>query len=341
MDIKEILFKLADISGVSGNEDRASELAMEYLKKYSSDVKIKNRNVIANIGERSNDKPHVLLDAHIDQIGMICTYITDDGFIKVGNVGGLDRRLLMAQRVIIHGKRDITGIIVSTPPHLVSSDEKKASKVPEIEDICIDTGYTKAELEEIVSLGDSITFATECKELIGGRVTGKSLDDRCGVVAILCALEQLQGEELPCSLSVVFSAQEEVGERGAKIAAYEINPDIAIAVDVSFAYTADDIEYKCGKMGEGAMIGISPSLSRIISEKLIETAKMYNIPYQIEVMSGLTSTNADQFSVTRCGVKACTVSIPLKYMHTPVEVMQISDIENTARLIAEFIRRCS
>ena len=338
MDTKELLFKLSNVSGVSGDEDKASELAMEYLRKYSNDVQIKNGNVIANLGKRSEDKPHVMLDAHIDQIGMICTYITDDGFIKVGNIGGLDRRLLMAQRVTIHGKRDITGVIASIPPHLASGDEKK---VPKIENICIDTGYTKAELEEIVSLGDSITFATECKELLGGRITGKCLDDRCGVLAILCALEQLKGEVLPCSLSVVFSAQEEIGERGAKIAAYEINPDIAIAVDVSFAYTADDVEYKCGKMGEGAMIGISPSLSRIISEKLIETAKSCEIPYQIEVMSGLTSTNADQFSVNRCGAKACTVSISLKYMHTPVEVIQISDVEDTARLIAEFIRRCN
>ncbi|NLP26779.1 MAG: M42 family metallopeptidase [Clostridiales bacterium] len=332
------MFKFANISGVSGDEDRASELALEYLEKYSNDVQIKNGNVIANIGKRTEDKLHVMLDAHIDQIGMICTYITDDGFVKVGNVGGLDRRLLMGQRVTIHGKRNITGIIASTPPHLASGDDKK---VPKMEDICIDTGYKKVELEEIISLGDSITFATECKELVGGRITGKAFDDRCGVVAIICALEQLKGEDLPCSLSVVFSAQEEVGERGAKIAAYEINPDIAIAVDVSFAYTADDVEYKCGKMGEGAMIGISPSLSRIISEKLIVAATTSNIPYQIEVMSGLTSTNADQFSVNRCGAKACTVSIPLKYMHTPVEVIQISDVEDTGRLIAEFIRRCN
>lgn len=338
MDTKKLLFKLSNISGVSGDEDRASELAMEYLRRYSKDVKKKNGNVIANIGERSKDKTHILLDAHIDQIGMICTYITGDGFVKVGNVGGLDRRLLMAQRVTIHGKRNITGIIASTPPHLVGNGE---NKVPKMEDICIDTGYKKAELEEIISLGDSISFSTESRELIGGRITGKSLDDRCGVVAILYALEQLKGEELPCSLSIVFSAQEEVGERGAKIAAYEINPDIAIAVDVSFAYTADDIEYKCGKMGDGAMIGISPTLSRNISDVLIETAKSYNIPYQIEVMGGLTSTNADQFSVNRCGVKTCTVSIPLKYMHTPVEVIQISDVENTGRLIAAFIRRCS
>lgn len=338
MDTKELLFKFANISGVSGDEDRASELALEYLEKYSNDVQIKNGNVIANIGKRTEDKLHVMLDAHIDQIGMICTYITDDGFVKVGNVGGLDRRLLMGQRVTIHGKRNITGIIASTPPHLASGDDKK---VPKMEDICIDTGYKKVELEEIISLGDSITFATECKELVGGRITGKAFDDRCGVVAIICALEQLKGEDLPCSLSVVFSAQEEVGERGAKIAAYEINPDIAIAVDVSFAYTADDVEYKCGKMGEGAMIGISPSLSRNISEKLIVAATTSNIPYQIEVMSGLTSTNADQFSVNRCGAKACTVSIPLKYMHTPVEVIQISDVEDTGRLIAEFIRRCN
>lgn len=339
MDLKEIIKELSEAYGVSGEEDEAAAKAAGYLSAYSESVRIKNNSVIADIGKRSEDKHHVLIDAHIDQIGMICTYITDDGFVRVGNVGGLDRRLLLAQRVIIHGKKRISGVICSMPPHLMSGKEGK--KVPEMTDICIDTGYSKDELKDIVSLGDRISFDVKCKELAGGRITGRALDDRCGVASVLRMLELIHGEELPCSLSVVFSSQEEIGERGAKTAAYEINPDIAIAVDVSFAYTEGEDETKCGKMGEGPMIGISPSLSREISDRLVETAVKAGIPYQIEVMSGLTSTNADQFSVNRCGAKACTVSIPLKYMHTPVEVIQLSDVEDTAKLLAEFVRGCS
>jgi endoglucanase len=139
-------------------------------------------------------------------------------------------------------------------------------------------------------------------------------------------------------VTVLFSSQEELGERGARIAAFEINPDIAIAVDVSFGYADGETEYECGKLGKGAMIGISPSLSREISDELVETSKACNIPYQLEIMNGLTSTNADRFAVNRCGSKACTVSIPLRYMHTPVEVIDVEDVRMTAELLAAYIR---
>ncbi|MGN0621672.1 MAG: M42 family peptidase, partial [Porcipelethomonas sp.] len=276
-------------------------------------------------------------DAHIDQVGLIVTDITDEGFVKISNVGGIDRRLLPAQRVVIHGKKDVSAVISSVPPHLSGKEKGKA---PEFDDICIDTGMDKEVLSEVVSPGDKISFDTNCRELLGNRITGAALDDRCGVASVLYALELLRGEKLPCSLSVVFSSQEELGERGAKIAAFEIEPDIALAVDVSFAYTSGDKEYECGKLGKGPMIGISPSLSREISDRLMEISTEENIPFQREVMHGLTSTNADQFSVNRCGCRACTVSIPLKYMHTPSEVIQIDDVRYTGELLASFIRRC-
>lgn len=337
MDLKKVLFSLANTDGVSGNEKNAAETALEFLKNYTDNAYIKNGSVIGHIGERSENKPHILIDAHIDQIGMVCSYITNDGFIKVGNLGGLDRRILAAQQVIIHGKKDIDGIICSTPPHLSDGDKK----VPKMTDFSVDTGYSKKQLEEIVSLGDTISFSPQCRELLNNRISGKSLDDRCGVASILYMLELLKddNDKLPCSITVLFSSQEELGERGAKTVAYEVNPDIAIAVDVSFALTADESEEKCGTMGKGCMIGIAPVLDRKISDELISIAKEKNIPYQIEIMNGSTGTNADQFSVTRCGVKSVTCSIPLKYMHTPAEEIEMTDIENTALLLAEYIRR--
>lgn len=336
MDLGKILIELSNSVGVSGEEDSAAQIALDYLKQYNGNAYIKNGNVIANFGNREEGKPHILIDAHIDQIGLIVSYITDDGFIKVGNVGGIDRRLVFAQEVVIHGKEPVIGIISSIPPHLSSSDEKK---VPEISDILIDTGYTKEELSELISLGDKISFKNSAKKMLNDRYSGVAFDDRSGVLAILRVLDILKNDVKLPSFTVLFSTQEELGTRGSMIAGYDINPDISIAVDVSFALTADDCESKCGKLNDGPMIGISPSLSREVSNDFIEIAKCKNIPYQIEVMGGLTSTNADSFAVSRGGSKAVTISIPLKYMHTPVEVVALSDIENTAILIAEYIRR--
>lgn len=335
MKSKETITSLADAHGVSGDENAAAELALSYMKKLTDDCCIKNGNVIGNFGVRTENKKHVLIDAHIDSIGFAVTFITDDGFLKCAGVGGIDRRLLAAQQVVVMGRQEIKGVICSVPPHLTKDGDKK---VPSFDELCIDIGMSKVEAEKLVSLGDKVVFLQHCADLQGDRLTGGSLDDRCGAAAVLYAAELLKGESLGCSYTVMLSTQEEVGERGAKIGAYDIAPDIALEVDVSFALTSDDSPVKCGKMGGGCMIGISPVLDRELSEDLIETAKKNGLPYQLEVMSGETGTNADRFSVTRCGVRAATLSIPLKYMHTPVEVISLSDVENTAELIAGYIR---
>lgn len=334
MDIKNTVAMLSEVAGASGNESLAAELALDMLKKYCPDAEIKNGNVIGKFGKFNESLPSLVLDAHIDQIGMIVTYITDEGFVKIGNLGGIDRRLLPAQQVVIHGKRDIKGVICSVPPHLSSGKKEVIS----FSDAAVDTGMTKSELEEIISYGDTITFDVKSRNLIGSRITGGALDDRCGVASILYALELLKDRKTAYNVTVIFSSQEELGERGAAIGAFEINPDIAIAVDVSFAFAKGENEQKCGYLGKGPMIGISPSLSREISHKLIDTAKNSKIPYQLEVMNGLTSTNADRYSVNREGAESCTVSIPLRNMHTPVEVIDISDVEFTGKLLAEFIK---
>lgn len=332
MDLEKSIRSLADARGVSGDETDAAELALSMLKSYTDDCFIKNGNVIGRIGCKGA-KPHILLDAHIDQIGFTVTHITDDGFLKIAGCGGIDRRLLLAQQVTVLGSKPLDGVICAIPPHL----EIDESKVPEMEDICVDVGLSKARAEEMISLGDKIVFSSRCEKLQGDRITGAALDDRCGVAAVLRALELVKDKALQCGLTVMFSTQEEVGERGAKIGAFDIEPDIAIAVDVSFALTADDSELKCGKLGGGCMIGFSPVLDRELSQSLKAVAEKNDLPYQIEVMSGTTGTNADRFSVNKSGVKAVTLSIPLKYMHTPVEVISLSDVENTAQLIAAYI----
>jgi endoglucanase len=336
MDIANAIKLLSDETGVSGEESKAAKLAASMLKEYTNDVCIKNGNVIGKLGKHDGNSVKLVLDAHIDQVGLIVTYVDENGFIKAANCGGIDRRLLPAQQVIIHGKRDIYGIVISIPPHLSGGKEKE---VPEISELCIDTGMGREELLEIVQPGDKITFDVKCGKLLGRRIAGRALDDRAGVAAILYALDLLKNEEINCALTVLFSAQEEIGERGAKIAAYDINADIAIAVDVGFGYAEGEKEEKCGKLGNGGMIGISPSLDKKLSLELIDIAKEMNIPFQHEIMPGLTSTNADQFSVSGSGARAVTLSIPLRYMHTPVEVVDLSDVENVGKLLAEYIRR--
>lgn len=334
MDLKSIIYELSEVPGASGAETPAAEKALELLKEYCPDAEIINGNVIGKFGKHRDELPSIVLDAHIDQIGMIVTYITESGFLKVGNLGGIDRRLLPSQPVVIHGREDIKGVVCSVPPHLIKGEEK----IPGFDNISIDTGMSKAELVKLVSPGDSVTFDVKCHELCQYRFTGGAFDDRCGAAAILYALELLKDSETKYNVTVVFSAQEELGERGAKIAAFQTAPDMAIAVDVSFAYAEGENREKCGILGNGAMIGISPCLSTKMSEALIAAARSAEIPFQLEVMNGLTSTNADQYSVCRKGSEVCTVSIPIRNMHTPVEILELMDVKNTGLLLAEFLR---
>lgn len=338
MDRKELtalIIRLADSSGVSGNESDTALLCLEEMKKYTDRALIKMGNVIAHFGERTADKPHVLIDAHLDRVGLIVTSITDEGFIKADCIGGLDRRIFPAQRVIIHGKEDISGVICTLPPHL-----KKDSSVMDKDQIFIDPISGKDNIGDIISLGDFISFDSPCTELLNGRICGGGLDDRCGIAVIMKAIDSLGGDydKLPYSFTVMFSAQEELGERGACIGAFDIMPDISIAVDVSFALCGGENPRKCGELSKGCMIGIAPSLDRGLSDWFIDHSKKNNIPYQVEVMNGTTGTNADRFSVTGGGSRAVTLSVPLRYMHTPAEVIDVSDCELTASLIADFLK---
>lgn len=332
-EIRQMIFDLVSAPGVSGDELGAVSTAKKYLCRYGSAETDSLGSLIGKIGGWKGGRPLALLDAHIDEIGYIVTYITDDGFLKIAGCGGIDNRLLPAQEVVILGKKAIHGVITSVPPHL----QKDTKSVPDISEIYVDTGFTADECKELVSLGDRVVISGEPARLQGDRITSRALDDRCGAAAVLLALDMLSGKDLPFDLAVQFTSQEETGESGAKAASYTIQPDFAVAVDVSFGFTADDSEQKCGKLGEGPMIGFSPSLDRKMSEALVDTAKQLGIPYQIEVMSGRTGTNADAISVSGKGAKAVTLSVPLKYMHTPVEVISIKDIENTAKLLAGFL----
>lgn len=335
MDISASLKMLCSCTGVSGDENSAARAALDLLLPYAPDAYVdKFGNVRAFIGDRSNGKPTLLLDAHIDEIGLVVTYIDKDGFIKIDKCGGIDRRLVLAQTVTIWGKTPIKGVVSTLPPHVAKDSDKTAK----FSDLAIDAGYSAEQLSEIVSLGDRITVDGEFEQMNGSLVTSKAIDDRSGVCAILYALEQLKGGESKFNLAVQFSVQEEVGGTGAKISAFDTDADFGIAVDVSFAKTPGVKPEKSGKMGDGAMIGFAASLDHALSRRLTDLAKSSEIKYQCEIMGGSTGTNADEIASSRRGIRTMLISIPLKYMHTPVEVVDIEDIKSVGSLIAEFAK---
>lgn len=333
MNINETVLELAKIPAPAGNENRIFDVLSQKLGKYTDKIKITNGGIIADITDGDEKLPKIVLDAHIDSVGFVVTS-AQGAFLRVDSLGGIDARILTAQKVIIHGKKDIRGVVCAVPPHL----SKEKNKVCAVNEIFIDTCLSEETAKEYISAGDSVTFDTSGVILRGNKITSPSLDDRAGIAAILCALDMIGADKLNCRLTVALSREEEVGLRGAAMLSHEINADIAIAVDVSFAYSGGEKRSECGLLGEGAMIGFSPVLDRQLSETLLKLAQENNIPYQIEAMSGNTGTNADKYTISRGGAKGATVSVPLRYMHTPVECIDTNDIDSAARLIAAYLQ---
>lgn len=336
--ILENLKALCLANGVAGAENGAALLAARLLHEFADDARVDDfGNVMGTILSANPTAKTVLLDAHIDEIGLIVTSIDEKGFLKVDKCGGVDRRHLSAQYVTVHGKREIPGVIGSKPPHLEKKED--AGKIPEFEELFIDIGMNAAQAEEEVSPGDRITLNTGVTELKNGRVSGKALDNRAGVAAVLEALRLVKGKKLPFHIAVQFTGREETGGQGAQIAAFTHRPDYAVVVDVSHAEAPGTPPSVLGKLGEGTLIGVSPALDQVLSNRLISIAGESRIPFQYEVMGGTTGTNADDIGVTRNGVRTMLLSIPQRFMHTPSEVTAVSDIEATGRLIAEFIQK--
>ena len=333
-EIKNLLFELCRLSGVSGSENSVAKFCADYLAKYAEVETDYNNNVIATLGNRNAEKT-ILLDAHIDQIGFIVTEITDDGFLRVDKCGGVDLRAALDAAVVVHGKEDISGVVCCMPPHLSDGNEDKA---PEIDKVIIDLGLPTDKVKEIVNVGDIITFYAEPKELLNNRVTAAALDNRAGVATLLKVCEYISDKELSYKVVVLLSCQEETFATGAKTKTFSINPDECISVDVSFASQPGvSGQYSNIALGKGPMLCISPNLNKPIFNKLKELCEKSDTSYQIEVCNGRTGTNADHIAVTKSGVKTAVVSIPERNMHTQAEIVDLSDIADSARLISDYI----
>ena len=344
MDLRVCLERLSNAVGVGGLT-QAADVAGELLTPYCDTVE---RDALGNvIGWMRSTKPRegderlpvVMLEAHLDEIGLIVTGIDDDGFVRVSKCGGIDRRTLDAAEVVVWGDKPYAGVFCSTPPHLQKSGDKNL--LCEIPDIGVDVGLDKDEAKAHIHQGDRVSFRPNFRVLNENRVCGKSLDDRAGVASVLVCMEQLQQDKaaLPCDVAVVFAVQEELGGRGSTVSSFRVMPDAAIAVDVSFAYTPDAIRAKCGDLGKGPMIGWAPTLDDAMTRQLVSLAKDNAIPFHHEVMGGDTGTDADCIADARTGVRTALLSVPLRYMHTPCELIDVRDVEAVGRLMAAFVKK--
>lgn len=336
MELIDCLQELCNAAGCGGLPE-AAQKAEAFLRPYVDETQI---DMMGNVmGLRrcgAENAPLVMLEAHIDEVGFMVTGVDDRGFVRVSPYGNPDQRVLAAQEVVIWGDRPAVGVFCSTPPHLSGGDR---DQLPDIANIGIDTGLDGKRAKKRFPVGTRVTFRPNYRKINQTKVTSKALDDRSGVAAVLRCLELVRGEALPCDVAAVFAVQEELGCRGSQTAAYAVDPDYAIAVDVSFAWTPDAERSKCGVLGDGPMIGWAPGLDSAMTRMLNTLAAQAEIPRQQEVMGGDTSTDADSIASSRAGVRTALLSVPLRYMHTPAELVDLRDVENTARLMAEFLRK--
>lgn len=333
MDKKELLRRLCEAPGVNG-EDGAAKVAIEYLSAYTERISVDGMgNVTGWIPSEQSDVPTVLLEAHLDEIGFVVTGVDAQGFVHVSNCGGVDNRTLSAAEVVFLSEPPLNGVFCSTPPHLSKGDDSQ----PELAARGIDVGLIKEEAEQRLPIGTRAVFRPHFDCLLGDRVCAKALDNRAGVAAILGAIDAVKGQNLPINLAVSFCTQEEIGSNGAKTAAFALMPDAAIVVDVSFAASHDMKKSEYGILGKGPMIGQAPTLNRSMTEQLFRLAEQQGIAVQHEVMGSRTGTDADAIGITGSGIPCALLSIPQRYMHTPIEVVSLSDVEAVSQLIAAFI----
>ena len=335
MELAQTLARLCGTAAVSGSEKHGATLAAELLTPYCDSAEIDafgNVTALRRCG-RAQAKT-VLLDAHLDQIGFLVTEVLDGGFLRFAEAGGVDPRMLLGCEVTVLAEEPLYGVISCMPPHLLRAGEQ--DKAVPVHEMLIDTSLKDA--REKIKVGTPVVFAEQPCQLSPDSITGKCLDDRAGIMAIVRALELLAEEPLAVDVAVLLSVQEETTGLGAGVGAWRLRPEYAIAVDVSHAKTPDAPADKTFEYGGGALIGMGPNMDRRLTQALLKTARAEQIDHQVEVMEGHTGTNAWAMQIAACGTAQGLVSIPLRYMHTPIESVKLCDIEAVAQLLAAFLR---
>ncbi len=332
---EKILTKLCHSYTISGSEENSLKQITTLFKKNTAITLDHNGNIIATVGN-TESKDVVLLDAHNDRIGFTVSYIHENGFLKITNCGGIDRRVVLGSIVNVFGKeKTLKGIISCLPPHLSDGGEDKA---PKMDTLYVDTGLSKQEVEKYISLGDKVGVYANPRKLLGTKFTAGGIDNKAGVCTLIRVAELLQNETINSCVKIVLSVQEETGFLGSRTSGFAIMPDCAIVVDVSFAQQPNVPSDKAGIMSKGTMIGTAPILDRTMFTQFKTIAENLDLPYQIEVMSSTTGTNADALTITGSGIPTALLSIPIKNMHTQAEIVDLNDIETTAQLIVAYLK---
>ncbi|MCE8422411.1 MAG: M42 family metallopeptidase [Candidatus Methanoperedens sp.] len=340
-DLKSLLEKLSNAHGVSGYEGNISKIIEEEVRPYVDEISMdKMGNLIAT---KNGGSPSVMLAAHMDEIGLMIKYVDEKGFARFTKTGGWFDQTLLNQRMILHTENGpMYGVLGSKPPHVIKEEDKK--KIVTADDMFIDFGATsKEDADKIgVKAGTPVTSDCEFKVLGNDRVTGKAFDNRAGCVMLIDALRQMK--DVKATVHAVFTVQEEVGLKGARTSAFRLTPDVALATDVTITGDHPGIDKKDSaiEMGKGPSVTVSDADGRgiIVPDSVLkwlkEAAESRNIPYQLEVGSGGT-TDASSIHLTKEGIPTGVISMPTRYIHTPVSVLSMSDLEKSAELIARAV----
>lgn len=331
--MEEILRALCGVGAPSGFERPAVLAARELLEPLVDEIWIDRLGSL--VGVRRCGKPgakKLLLDAHLDEVGLVVTGIKD-GFLRF-KANGVDVRMLPDREVTILTQPPILGVVACLPPHVLSAEERE--KAPEIKDLYVDTGLSQEEAERRIPVGTPMVYRTDFTVLGERQLCAKAMDDRACFAALLRTAELLRDQELDMDLYIVGSVCEETGGVGARVLAQGLSPDFCVAVDVTHGKTPDSPKEGAFVMGSGPVVGIGPNMARWMVRRLLDEAEKLGLAVQKEVMEGSSGTNGWELQIANEGIATAVLSVPLKYMHTPVEVVELSDVEDTARLLAAF-----
>ncbi len=337
----DFLVQILETPSPSGFEQPVQRIVRHRMKSVADDIRCDvHGNTIVAINPKGS--PRVMLAGHCDQIGFMVRYITDDGFIHFAQIGGIDASVVPGLRLVVHSaKGPVDGVVGRKAVHLMKQEERGSGKI-ELTDLWLDIGAkNRKDAEKRVSLGDPISYKLGVIRLGNDLMASPGMDDKTGTFVVMEALRLLKASgRCKAAVFAVSTVQEEIGLRGARTSCFGIDPQVGIAVDVT--HTAD---YPGGdkkitgdlSVGKGPVVSIGPNINPILSDLLMTTARKKRIPFQREGEPSATGTDANAIQITRAGVAAGLVSVPNRYMHTPVEVVSTVDLENAARLIAETV----
>ncbi|NLF00305.1 MAG: M42 family metallopeptidase [Anaerolineales bacterium] len=336
MDVTDILKRLSEADGIAGFEEPVRNVIREAWQPLVDDLRVDGMGNLIGYkrGTAPEPAPKLMLAAHMDEIGLIVTGI-EKGFIRITRVGGTDRRVLLGQEVVVHGERDLPGVVAARPPHVLPPAER--TKTVAWDDLFVDVGLPAAEVGRLVQVGDQISFRAEVATLKNHRIAGKAFDDRACVTVVTLALEQIAQVAHVWDVIAVATVQEERGLKGAMTSAHGVAPDLAIALDVTFAAQPSTADVDTVPLGKGPSIGVGPNFHPILAKRLRDIGDAHEIPYHVEAIPGGSGTDAWAIQVSRAGVPTALISIPLRYMHQPVELLDTRDVERAARWLVAFI----